>query len=92
MSVATRRIRTCFPTYSKNRLPKAIPLNYQVGHENVSFFCPIFSGAHRSEGFCFQSERLLYGREPNGVRDGTGKAEGAKLLDAGISLKQCPGK
>jgi len=25
--------------------------------------------------FCFQSERLLYGREPNGVRCGTGKAE-----------------
>jgi hypothetical protein len=26
------------------------------------------------------------------VRDGTGKAEGAKLQDAGISLKQCPEK
>jgi hypothetical protein len=72
--------------------PEAILLNYQVGHENVSFFCPIFSGAHKSESFCFQSERLLYGREPNAVRDGTGKAEGAKLQDAGISLKQCPEK
>jgi hypothetical protein len=26
------------------------------------------------------------------VRDGTGKAEAAKLPDAGISLKQCPEK
>ena len=26
------------------------------------------------------------------MRDGTGKAEGAKLQDAGISLKQCPEK
>jgi hypothetical protein len=35
---------------------------------------------------------MLYGREPNAVRDGTGKAEDAKLPDAGISLKQCPEK
>jgi len=27
-----------------------------------------------------------------GVEGGTGKAEAAKLPDAGISLKQCPGK
>jgi hypothetical protein len=25
-------------------------------------------------------------------KGGTGKAEGAKLQDAGMSLKQCPGK
>src|SRR6266704_2790565 len=54
------------------------------------FSCPIFLGHPKASGFCFQSERLLYGREPNGVRDGTGKAEAAKLPDAGISLKQCP--
>ena len=33
-------------------------------------------------------EWLLYGREPNGVEGGTGKAEAAKLQDAGISPKQ----
>ena len=59
----------------------------------MSPFLPRFSGAPiKSEGFCFQSERLLYGREPNGVRAETGKAEAAKLPDAGISLKQCPEK
>ncbi len=58
----------------------------------MSPFSAPFSGASKSEGFCFQSERLLYRREPNGVEGGTGKAEAAKLPDAGISLKQCPGK
>jgi hypothetical protein len=56
------------------------------------FSCPIFLGHPEASGFCFQSERLLYGREPNGVEGGTGKAEDAKLPDAGISLKQCPEK
>src|SRR5712692_7029955 len=37
------------------------------------FSCPIFLGAHRASGFCFQSERLLYRREPNGVRAEPGK-------------------
>ena len=31
----------------------------------MSPFSAPFSGAPKSEGFCFQSERLLYGREPN---------------------------
>jgi hypothetical protein len=56
----------------------------------MSPFSAPFSGAPGSEGFCFQDERLLYRREPNGVEGGTGKAEAAKLQDAGISLKQCP--
>jgi hypothetical protein len=30
----------------------------------MSPFSAPFSGAPKSEGFCFQSERLLYGREP----------------------------
>jgi hypothetical protein len=55
------------------------------------FSAPFFWGT-QSEGCCFQSERLLYGREPNGVEGGTGKAEAAKLPDAGISLKRCPEK
>jgi hypothetical protein len=58
----------------------------------MSPFSAPFSGAPKSEGFCFQSERLLYRREPNGVEGGTGKAEAVKLQDAGISLKQCPEK
>jgi hypothetical protein len=58
----------------------------------MSPFLPHFLGAPKSEGFCFQGERVLYGREPNGVEGGTGRAEVAKLPDAGISLKQCPGK
>jgi len=39
----------------------------------MATFLPHFSGAPRSEGFCFQGERLLYGREPNGVRAEPGK-------------------
>ena len=58
----------------------------------MSPFSAPFSGAPKSEGFCFQGEQLLYGREHDGVEGGTGKAEAAKLQDAGISLKQCPEK
>ncbi len=39
----------------------------------MSPFSAPFSGAPKSEGFCFQSERLLYRREPNGVRADPGK-------------------
>ena len=39
----------------------------------MSPFSAPFSGALKSEGFCFQSERLLYGREPDGVRAEPGK-------------------
>src|SRR5713101_2957543 len=56
------------------------------------FSCPIFLGHPEASGFCFQSERLLYGREPNAVEGGTGKAEAAKLQDAGINPKQWPRK
>jgi hypothetical protein len=34
----------------------------------MSPFSAPFSGAPKSEGFCFQREWLPYGREPNGVR------------------------
>jgi hypothetical protein len=46
-------------------------------------FLPHFSGARKSEGCYFQSEWLLYGREPNGVRAEPGKQKAAKLQDAG---------
>jgi hypothetical protein len=39
----------------------------------MSPFSAPFSGAPGSEGFCFQSERLLYRREPDGVRAEPGK-------------------
>src|SRR5712664_2562801 len=37
------------------------------------FSCPIFLGHPEASGFCFQSEWLLYRREPNGVRAEPGK-------------------
>src|SRR6266478_551448 len=39
----------------------------------MSPFSAPFSGAPKSEGFCFQGKRLLYGREPDGVRAEPGK-------------------
>jgi hypothetical protein len=33
----------------------------------------LFLGHAKASGFCFQGERLLYGREPNGVRAEPGK-------------------
>ena len=50
-----------------------------------------FLGPPKASGFCFQSERLLYGREPNHIKGGTGKQR-PKLQDAGISPKQWPKK
>jgi hypothetical protein len=49
------------------------------------FSAPFFWGTQKRG-------RLLYGWEPNDVEGGTGKAEEAKLPDAGIILKQCPEK
>jgi|SRR5580704_2312082 len=37
------------------------------------FSCPIFLGHPEASGCCFQSKRLLYRREPNGVRAEPGK-------------------
>jgi len=53
--------------------PELFHLTHKYDMEVSPFFCPIFSGALKSEGCCFQSERLLYGREPNGVRAEPGK-------------------
>jgi hypothetical protein len=64
------RCKICFhkPTVRENRSSKKpIPLICQIGHEKYLFFPLHFSGAPISEGSCFQSERLLYGREPDGV-------------------------
>src|SRR5258708_40339603 len=44
-----------------------------IRHEFSPFSCPIFLGHPEARGFCFQSERLLYRREPNGVRAEPGK-------------------
>ena len=58
----------------------------------ILHFLPHFPGAQKSEGFCFQGERLHSGRDPKEAKGGTEKAEDAKPPDAGISPKQCPGK
>jgi hypothetical protein len=74
---------------SKTRLARPIPTNYQIRHDlNLLFLAPFSWGHPKASGFCFQSERLLYGREPRAVKGGTGKAEAVKLPDAGISPKQ----
>jgi hypothetical protein len=57
----------------------------------ISFFLPHFPGAPKSEGFCFQSKWVLYGRDLCRL-GGTGKAEPAKLQGAGIGPKPCPRK
>jgi hypothetical protein len=41
--------------------------------KNISFFCFIFLGYTEARGRCSQGERVLYGREPNGVRAEPGK-------------------
>ncbi len=38
------------------------------------------------------SSHKIFGAVSGDLLGGTGKAEDAKLPDAGISLKQCPGK
>ena len=58
----------------------------------MSPFSAPFSGAPKSEGFCFQSERAALWEGTQRCKGGTGKAEAAKLPDAGISPKQCPEK
>jgi hypothetical protein len=40
------------------------------------FSAPFFLGHTKAVASASKSEQLLYGREPNAVRDGTGKAEG----------------
>jgi hypothetical protein len=51
----------------------------------MSFFCPIFLGHPEAK-----AAALWEGTQ--WCKGGTGKAEGAKLPDAGISLKECPEK
>jgi hypothetical protein len=51
---------------------EAIPLNIHRTQKCLLFLLH-FPGAPGSEGFCFQSERLLYRREANGVRAEPGK-------------------
>ena len=71
---------------------KPIPLNLWVRHFlNLFFLAPFFWGT--------QKRRLLLPKRAAALSEGTqwgkggtGKAEDAKLPDAGISLKQCPGK
>jgi hypothetical protein len=62
------------------------------GHpQNVSFFCPIFLGHPEAKASASKASGCFMGGNPMG-KGGTGKAEAAKLPDAGISLKQCSEK
>jgi hypothetical protein len=53
----------------------------------MSPFSAPFFWSTQKRGLLLPSEWLLYGREPNVCKGGTGKAEDAKLQDAGISPK-----
>ena len=68
-------------------LARRIPLNYQVGHENVSFFCPIFLGHPKARAAASKASGCFMGGT-QWCKGGAGKAEAAKLQDAGISLKR----
>ena len=60
---------------------------------NFSFFCPIFLGHPKARAAASKASGCFMGGNPMVVcKGGTGKAEAAKLQDAGISLKQCPEK
>jgi hypothetical protein len=59
--------------------------------KNISFFYPIFLGHAKAKASASKASGCFIGGNPMG-RGGTGKAEAAKLPDAGISLKQCPEK
>ncbi len=53
-----------------------------------SFFLPHFSGAPRKQGLLLPRRAAALGEGTRWCKGGTGKAEEAKLQDAGISLKQ----
>jgi hypothetical protein len=55
------------------------------------FSCPIFWGTHK-RGMLLPKRVAALWEGTQRCKGGTGKAEAAKLQDAGISLKQCPGK
>ncbi len=65
------------------------PTRVRVGHENVSFFCPIFWGTQK-RGLLLRKRAAALWEGTQGCKGGTGKAEAVKLLDAEISLTQCP--
>jgi len=59
--------------------------------KNISFFCPIFWGTQK-QGLLLPKRAAALWEGTQWCKGGTGKAEAAKLPDAGISLKQCPEK
>jgi len=48
--------------------------------------------APKASGCFLGGTQEIFGAVSGDLLGGTGKAEDAKLPDAGISLKQCPGK
>jgi hypothetical protein len=55
-------------------------------------FLPHFLGHPKARPAASKASGCFMGGNPMVCKGGTGKAEAAKLPDAGISLKQCPEK
>jgi len=58
----------------------------------MSPFSAPFSWHPEARASASKASGCFIGGNPMGVEGGTGKAEAAKLQDAGISPKQCPKK
>jgi hypothetical protein len=58
----------------------------------MSPFLPHFLGHPKARAAASKASGCFMGGNPMVCKGGTGKAEAAKLQDAGISLKQCPEK
>ncbi len=58
----------------------------------MSPFSAPFSWGTRKRGLLLPKRAAALSEGTQWGKGGTGKAEAAKLPDAGISLKQCPGK
>jgi len=56
------------------------------------FSAPFFWGTHQKRGLLLPKRAAALWEGTRWCKGGTGKAEAAKLQDAGISLKQSPEK
>jgi hypothetical protein len=95
--VATDRTVNFVPLLRAWRCSGSAPTNpikeieFKLGHENVSFFCPIFLDPQKREAAAPKASGVLYGRDL-WCLGGTEKAETAKLPGAGIWPEAVPGK
>ena len=58
----------------------------------ILLFLPHFPGAPQKRGLLLPKQAAAFWEGTDVFEGGTGKAEAAKLPDAGISPKSCPGK